>query len=159
MLERALRLARRAAIAGEVPVGAVLYRGREILGEAANERETASDPTAHAEVVALRHAGRRTGEWRLIGARMAVSLEPCAMCAGALVNARVDHLVFAAADPKAGACGSLFEIPADGRLNHRLEVCGGPLRRRAAAMLRGFFVSRRGKGARPRTQRSPISGP
>lgn len=143
MLERALRLARRAAVKGEVPVGAVLYRDGRILGEAANARETDADPTAHAEVVALRLAARSAGEWRLGGARMAVTLEPCPMCAGALVNARIEKLVFAAADPKAGACGTLYAIPADPRLNHRVEVCGGPLRRRAAAQLRGFFAARR----------------
>jgi len=143
MLERALLLARRAALKGEVPVGAVLYRDGEILGEAANEREGDADPTAHAEIVALRRAGRHVGEWRLGGARMAVTLEPCPMCAGALVNARVAQLVFAAHDPKAGACGTLYEIPIDPRLNHRLQVCGGVLHRRAAAQLRGFFAARR----------------
>lgn len=143
MMERALELARHAASKGEVPVGAVIYRDGTILGEAANEREGDADPTAHAEIVALRRAGRKVGEWRLGGARMAVTLEPCPMCAGALVNARVAHLAFAAYDPKAGACGTLYEIPRDTRLNHRMEVCGGILRRRAAAQLRGFFAERR----------------
>lgn len=143
MLERALVLARRAASLGEVPVGAVLYRNGEILGEAANAREADADPTAHAEIVALRRAGQRVGEWRLGGARMAVTLEPCPMCAGALVNARVSELVFAAFDPKAGACGTLYEITSDPRLNHRLQLCGGVLRRRAAAQLRRFFAVRR----------------
>lgn len=145
MLDRALSLARAAARRGEVPVGAVLYRDGAILGEAANEREGAADPTAHAEVVALRRAGERVGEWRLHGARMAVSLEPCPMCAGALVNARVAHLLFAAHDPKAGACGTLYEIPSDPRLNHRLKVCGGVMQSRAAAQLRMFFAARRAR--------------
>lgn len=143
MLERALRLARHCARAGEVPVGAVVYRGDSIVAEAANARERDSDPTAHAEVVALRDAGRRAGSWRLDECRMAVTLEPCPMCAGALVNARLGRLVFAAHDPKAGACGSLYEIPIDPRLNHRLPVVGGVLALRAAAQLRGFFRSRR----------------
>lgn len=152
MLERALRLARQSARAGEVPVGAVVYRGSTILGEAANAREADSDPTAHAEVVALREAGRRIGGWRLGECRMAVTLEPCPMCAGALVNARVGHLVFGAHDPKAGACGTLYEIPADPRLNHRLVVVGGVLAARAAAQLRSFFRGRRAAlrpGSRP----------
>lgn len=145
MMERALQLARSSARAGEVPVGAVVYRGAEILAEAANARESDSDPTAHAEVVALREAGRRLGSWRLSDCRMAVTLEPCPMCAGALVNARMGRLVFAAHDPKAGACGTLYEIPVDPRLNHRLPVAGGVLSRRAAAQLRGFFRERRRK--------------
>jgi len=145
MLERALRAARRAAVQGEVPVGAVIYRGRQVLATAANEREASTDPTAHAEVVALREAGRRLGQWRLAECRIAVTLEPCPMCAGALVNARLGHLVFAAHDPKAGACGTLYEIPADPRLNHRLEVAGGILGHRAVMQLRGFFRARRGR--------------
>jgi len=151
MLLRALALARRAAKRGEVPVGAVVYRGSEVLGEAANEREAAADPTAHAEVVALRRAAQRGGEWRLEGTRLAVTLEPCPMCAGALVNARISHLVFAAHDPKAGACGTLYEIPFDPRLNHRMGVCGGILKSRAAVQLREFFADRR-RGRRERSK-------
>ncbi len=143
MLRRALRLAARAARRGEVPVGAVVYRGREVIAEAANDREATGDPTGHAEVVALREAGRRLGAWRLSGTRLAVTLEPCPMCAGALVNARVDHLVFSAYDPKAGACGTLFEIPCDERLNHRLLVAGGVYKARAVRQLRSFFGARR----------------
>lgn len=159
MLDRAMRLAADAARRGEVPVGAVVYRGREVIAEASNQREASSDPTAHAEVVALREAGRRVGRWRLSECRMAVSLEPCPMCAGALVNARLGRLVFAAHDPKAGACGTLYEIPEDPRLNHRLEVAGGIRAGRAAAQLRAFFRARRGRGASPNADCSKKSGP
>ncbi|MBX3354653.1 MAG: tRNA adenosine(34) deaminase TadA [Phycisphaeraceae bacterium] len=151
MMERALELARIAARRGEVPVGAVLYRNGVILGEAFNEREAGADPTAHAEVVALRRAGIAAGQWRLGETRMAVTLEPCPMCAGALVNARVSHLVFAAFDPKAGACGTLYEIPSDPRLNHRLRVCGGVMQTRAARQLRAFFAPRRAARRTPRS--------
>ena len=107
MMERAIELARRAALDGEVPIAAVIYRGEEILGEAANNREAAQDPTGHAEIVAMREAGKKLGEWRLEGCSMAVTLEPCPMCAGALVNARLGRLIYGATDPKAGACETL----------------------------------------------------
>jgi tRNA(adenine34) deaminase len=143
MMERALELAAHAAGEGEVPVGAVLFRGGEILGEAANARERDNDPTAHAEIVAIRSAARRTGSWRLDGCTLAVTLEPCPMCAGALVNARVARVVFGARDPKAGACGTLLDICRDPRLNHRLEVAEGVLADRCAALLTSFFAARR----------------
>ena len=143
MMERAIQLASRAATAGEVPVGAVVYRGREILGEAANNREQAADPTGHAEIVALREAGRNVGEWRLQQCTVAVTLEPCPMCAGAMVNARVGRLIYGASDPKAGACSSLYEITDDQRLNHRLETIGGVMERPCARLLTGFFRKRR----------------
>jgi len=143
MMERAIELARVAAANGEIPVGAVVYRGEEILGEAANNRERCCDPTGHAEMVALREAGSRLGSWRLADCSMAVTLEPCPMCAGALVNARLKRLVFGAFDPKAGACTSLFDIPGDRRLNHRVEMIGGVEEARCAELLKAFFRRRR----------------
>ncbi|MFO0875421.1 MAG: tRNA adenosine(34) deaminase TadA [Phycisphaerales bacterium] len=152
MLERALRLARRAAREGEVPVGAVVYRGREVVAEAWNRREFHADPVGHAELVALRDAGRRLGRWRLHDCSIAVTLEPCAMCAGAMVNARVSRLVYGASDPKAGACESLYEIATDARLNHRLAVHRGVMARECGAVLTRFFAARR------RAKRS-VAGP
>ena len=143
MMQRALELARLAAVAGEVPVGAVVYRGDEILGEAANRREASTDPSDHAEVIAMREAAKKLGGWRLAGCSLAVTLEPCPMCAGALVNARLERLVYGADDPKAGACRTLYSIPQDPRLNHRLCVIPGVLAVTSAAMLRSFFRSRR----------------
>ena len=143
MMERAIMLARRAAMEGEVPVGAVVYRDGELIAEAANNREGSADPTGHAEVVALRLAGERIGAWRLEGCSVAVTLEPCPMCAGAMVNARVGRLVYGATDPKAGACESLYEITRDDRLNHRFETIGGVLADRCGALLSDFFRRRR----------------
>lgn len=148
MMERAIELARAAATEGEVPVGAVVFRGDEILGEAANNRESCCDPTGHAEMLALRAAGERLGSWRLEGCSMVVTLEPCPMCAGALVNARLNRLVFGAFDPKAGACTSLFDIPGDRRLNHRVEMIGGFEEARCAELLRDFFRRRRAEKRR-----------
>ncbi|MGA1399401.1 MAG: nucleoside deaminase [Phycisphaerales bacterium] len=149
MMRRALRLAAGAATRGEVPIAAVVWRERdgaiEILAEAANDREASGDPTGHAEIVALRRAGERLGSWRLTGCSMAVTLEPCPMCAGALVNARLDRCVFGASDPKAGACGTLYRIAEDPRLNHRVTVVGGVLAEESVALLRRFFRSRRGR--------------
>jgi len=145
MMRRALDLARQAAALGEVPVGAVIYRGLEVIAEAANDREATRDPAGHAELVALRRAGQRLGRWRLHDCRMAVTLEPCPMCAGALVNARLSGLVFAAFDPKAGAVGTLYDIPRDQRLNHRLPCAGGLLAPEAVGLLRAFFRERRGQ--------------
>ena len=143
MMHRALELARVAAAGGEVPVGAVVYRGGEVIAEAANDREATRDPAGHAELVVLRRAGERLGRWRLHDCRMAVTLEPCPMCAGALVNARLGGLVFAAFDPKAGAVGTLYDIPRDARLNHRLPCAGGLLAPEAVGLLRNFFQARR----------------
>ena len=143
MMERALKLAEQAAEQGEVPVGAVVYQGDKVLAEAANNRESSGDPTGHAEIVALREAGRRIGGWRLEGCSVAVTLEPCPMCAGAMVNARGGRLIYGATDPKGGACESLYEITCDSRLNHRLETIGGVLEERCAAVLRDFFRQRR----------------
>lgn len=143
MMWRALALAAEAGAGGEVPVGAVVYDEHGILGEAANCREASTDPSDHAEVAALRLAAKRRGEWRLLGCSLAVTLEPCAMCAGACVNARIARIVYGAADPKAGACHSLFSIPQDARLNHRPTVIGGLLSAPSASLLRSFFRARR----------------
>jgi len=138
-MRAALAEAHRAAALGEVPVGAVVVRGDELLGAGHNRRETGGDPLAHAELLALRQAAARVEGWRLLGCTMFVTLEPCAMCAGALVNSRVERLVFGAFDPKAGWCGSLGDIPRDPRLNHRLEVVTGVLADECGALLRDFF--------------------
>ncbi len=142
----ALAEARRAAELGEVPVGAVVVRGDELLGAGHNRREIEGDPLAHAELLALRQAAARVEGWRLLGCTMYVTLEPCAMCAGALVNSRVERLVFGASDPKAGYCGSLGDIPRDPRLNHRLGVESGVLAEECGALLRAFFQRLRGEG-------------
>jgi len=139
----ALEEARRAAEAGEVPVGAVLLSGSEVVAAAGNRRERDADPTAHAEIVALKAAAARAGTWRLDQSTMVVTLEPCPMCAGALVNARVPRLVYGCDDPKAGAVRTLYRICEDPRLNHRLEVTGGVLADECAAVLRAFFEERR----------------
>jgi tRNA(adenine34) deaminase len=135
----ALAEARRAASLGEVPVGAVVVRGGELLGAGHNRRESTGDPLAHAELLALREAAGRVPGWRLLGCTMFVTLEPCAMCAGALVNGRLERLVYGAADPKAGFCGSLGDIPRDPRLNHRLAVEAGVMAEECGELLRDFF--------------------
>ncbi|MFL6201304.1 MAG: tRNA adenosine(34) deaminase TadA [Thermoanaerobaculia bacterium] len=139
----ALAEAGRAAGIGEVPVGAVVVRDGEIIGRGCNRREIDGDPLAHAEILAIREAVARTAGWRLTECTMYVTLEPCAMCAGALVNSRVERLVYGAPDPKAGYCGSLGDLVRDPRLNHRLEVTAGVLASESAALLRGFFASLR----------------
>jgi tRNA(adenine34) deaminase len=138
-MREALELARQAGSAGEVPVGAVVVCGGRVVGRGRNRREEAGDPLAHAEMVALGEAARSRPGWRLDGCTIYVTLEPCAMCAGALVNSRVDRLVFGARDPKAGFCGSLGDIVRDPRLNHRLEVREGVLAEESAALLQEFF--------------------
>lgn len=138
-MRRALAVAA-AAPAGDVPIGAVVVDADGVeLAAAANEREAVGDPTAHAEVLALRRAAATRGEWRLTGCTLVVTLEPCTMCAGALVLARVDTLVFGAWDPKAGAVGSLWDVVRDRRLNHRPEVYPEVLADECGALLRGFF--------------------
>jgi len=144
LMQLALDEARRCLSWGDVPVGAVVARGEEPLSAAGNQRERVGDPTAHAEILALRAAAKRLGVWRLDGCTIYVTLEPCAMCAGAMVLARVDRLVFGATDPKAGFAGSLGDLVRDPRLNHRLEVVGGVGADQASALLRGFFAARRG---------------
>jgi tRNA(adenine34) deaminase len=143
MMRRALLAAEEAAEKGEVPVGAVVARGGEILAVAANERGATGDPTAHAELLAIRRASATTGGWRLTGCTLYATLEPCPMCAGAAHAARLSRLVYAAPDPKAGYAGTLHNTPADTRLNHTILVEGGLLEERAAVLLRDFFRSRR----------------
>ncbi len=139
----ALQQARRARRRGEIPVGAVIERGGEIIGEGHNRRETDNDPLAHAEIIAIRQAAQAVGDWRLVGCTIYVTLEPCAMCAGALVASRVERLVFGTRDPKAGFCGSLGDLVTDRRLNHRLEVTEGVLAEDCAGLLRDFFATLR----------------
>jgi tRNA(adenine34) deaminase len=146
-MQRAIELACAAAAVDEVPVGAILVRGHTLLAEAHNLTRTLDDPTAHAELVVLRRAASRLGTSRLLDATMYVTLEPCAMCAGALVLAKVRRLVFAAADPKTGMCGSLGCVVQDARLNHRLELTTGVLAEPAGELLRRFFRARRAAGA------------
>lgn len=143
MMERAITLAAEAAERGEIPVGAVIYDDERIIGEGCNRREEDSDPTGHAEIVALRAAGAHRSSWRLNDCSMAVTLEPCPMCAGALVNARLGRLIFGAWDEKAGACASLYIITEDERLNHRVETIGGVMERKCASLLSAFFKARR----------------
>jgi tRNA(adenine34) deaminase len=145
----ALVEARRAGAAGEVPIGAVVIAADgTVLGVGANERETTHDPTAHAEVVALRAAAARLGTWRLDGCVLAVTLEPCPMCAGAAWLSRVDRVVFGAWNDEYGAAGSLWDVLRDGRLNHRPEVVAGVLADECAAVLADFFTARRTPGGR-----------
>ncbi|HVG08917.1 MAG TPA: tRNA adenosine(34) deaminase TadA [Thermoanaerobaculia bacterium] len=139
----ALAEARRAAEIGEVPIGAVVVREGGVVGRGHNRREIDGDPLAHAELLAIREAAARTDGWRLLGCTLYVTLEPCAMCAGAIVNSRVERLVYGAPDPKAGYCGTLGNLVQDPRLNHRLKVTAGVLESESAALLRGFFASLR----------------
>jgi tRNA(adenine34) deaminase len=143
MMTLALEDARDAATGGDVPVGAVVARGGTVLGRAGNAREREQDPTAHAEILALRRAAETLGSWHLEGCTMYVTLEPCAMCAGALVLSRIDRLVFGAEDPKAGFAGSLGDLLRDERLNHALEVTSGVLTEACGEVLRDFFRDRR----------------
>ncbi len=142
-MARALELARQAEAAGEVPVGAVIVRDGTIVAEGSNRPIGACDPTAHAEIVALRAAGAALGSYRLTGTTLYVTLEPCAMCASAMVHARVQRLVFAATDPRAGAAGSVFNIVQHSSLNHRIECTGGVLAEECGTLLRQFFLARR----------------
>jgi tRNA(adenine34) deaminase len=139
----ALREAELASAHDDVPIGAVVERDGELIAAAHNERELRQDPTAHAEILALRAAAHALGSWRVLDATLYVTLEPCAMCAGAIVLARVSRVVFGAFDPKAGACGSVLDVLADERLNHRPEVLAGPLAAECGEMLRSFFAARR----------------
>ena len=143
-MTRALELAETAASKGEVPVGAVLTKDHQIVAEGHNLTVTSNDPTAHAEVVVIREAAQKLGDWRLTDCTLYVTLEPCAMCAGALVLSRVGRLVFGAADPKAGMVGSLGNLAQDERLNHWIDVTGGTLADSAGDLLRDFFRARRG---------------
>jgi tRNA(adenine34) deaminase len=146
-MRRALALAEQGAAAGEVPVGAVLVRGEQVLGEGWNRPITRHDPSAHAEIVALRAAARLIANYRLTGTTLYVTMEPCPMCAGAIVHARVARVVYGAADERWGACGSVFHVLEPGRLNHDVELLGGVLAAPSAALLRAFFKARRGSVA------------
>jgi tRNA(adenine34) deaminase len=139
----ALAEASKAAACGEVPIGAVVVRDDEVVAIAHNRRETDRDPTAHAEVLAIRSAAAALGAWRLSGCTLYVTIEPCPMCAGAIVLARIDELVFGASDPKAGACGTLMDVVRDERLNHQVGVVSGVLADECAGLMREFFARRR----------------
>ena len=139
----ALELAAQAGERGDVPIGAAVVRGGEVLAAAGNERELRNDPTAHAEILALRAAAEELGGWRIADATLYVTLEPCAMCAGAIVLARVPRVIFAAPDPKAGAAGSVLDVLGEPRLNHRPERRSGLLADDSMALLRSFFAERR----------------
>jgi tRNA(adenine34) deaminase len=139
----ALREAGRALEHDDVPIGAVVVREGEVVGSGHNERELRADPTAHAEMIALREAARAIGSWRVLDAVIYVTLEPCAMCAGAIVLARLPRVVFGATDPKAGAAGSVFDVLGEPRLNHRPRVESGLLAEESSDLLRSFFASRR----------------
>ncbi len=145
----ALREAERSLDHDDVPVGCVIAYEGEVIGAAPNEREARQDPTAHCEMLAVQEAARHLGSWRLIGAVCYVTLEPCAMCAGALVQSRVTRLVFGAADPKAGAVGSLYDLAREPRHNHRVEVVSGVSAQECSELLSGFFKGLRRRGPRP----------
>lgn len=151
-MRRALGLAEHAMALGEVPVGAVVVRHGRIIAQAFNLRETLEDPTAHAERLAITLAGRSLGTWRLEDCTLYVTLEPCAMCAGAIVLARIPRVVYGALDPKAGACESLFRLASDPRLNHRAELVGGVLAEDCSAVLQTFFRSRRPRTTDPQNE-------
>ena len=142
-MEEAIRLAQRAAEAGEVPVGAVIVHEGRVIGRAHNQVETLHDATAHAEMIAITQAAEALANWRLEGAEIYVTLEPCPMCAGALVNSRASRIIYGADDPIAGACGSVFNIVNEKRLNHRIPVVKGVLAERCSELLKSFFRARR----------------
>ena len=152
MMLRAIEQARLAAELGEVPVGAVIYRGEEVLAQAFNLRESQRDPTAHAEILALRMAAKKLESWRMEGCSMAVTLEPCPMCAGGLVNARMERLIYGATDPKMGAVHTLFKLCTEPRFNHQMQVIAGVEAASCAAQLQAFFRIRRGAEKPPKPQ-------
>ena len=144
-MSEALKEARKAEKRGEVPVGAVVVHEGEVIARGYNRKESASDPTAHAEVVAITRAAKKLKRWRLAGTTLYVTLEPCLMCMGAIVQARIPRLVFASLDPKAGACGSLYDISNDRRLNHRVHVTRGVAEEESRELLKEFFLKLRKK--------------
>ncbi len=148
-MRRAIDAAMIAEENGDVPIGAVIVHRNQVIGRAWNQREQLNDPTAHAEIIALTQAASSIGSWRLHGCTIYVTLEPCPMCAGALVLGRLDRLVYGCPDPKTGACGSLYDIVRDERLNHRLEVTSGVLADECAALLQAFFRQRRNNNGGP----------
>jgi tRNA(adenine34) deaminase len=143
MMEHAISLAKQAMALEEVPIGATVFYNGEIVGEGFNTKETTNNPTSHAEINAIVDASQRLGRWRLHDCTLAVTLEPCPMCAGAIVNARLDRIIFGASDQKSGACRSLYKIADDPRLNHRCDVTGGILETECVSLLQEFFMSRR----------------
>lgn len=147
-MQRALELAQQAQASGEVPIGAVLVKDDRIIGEGFNAPIGRHDPTAHAEIMALRSAAQRLGNYRLLNTTLYVTIEPCVMCAGALVHARVREVVFGAAEPRTGAMGSVFDILQSAKLNHRVEVRGGVMAEECAAIMQQFFKQRRDTSAR-----------
>ncbi|MFN3165912.1 MAG: nucleoside deaminase [Phycisphaeraceae bacterium] len=150
MMRLAIKQAEQAAQVGEVPIGAVVYRGGEVLAQAHNMREHWADPTAHAELIALRAAAKKLGTWRLDGCRLAVTLEPCPMCAGALVNSRLEAVVFGVADPKMGCVQTLHHLLDTEAFNHRVAWQGGLLKDECLVLLQAFFRARRGKDRPPK---------
>jgi len=142
-MAEALALARQAGVSGEVPVGAVVVKDGTVVGRGYNRPVSGRDPTAHAEVMALRDAAERIGNYRLADCILYVTLEPCAMCAGAIINARISRVVYGAADPKSGACGSVVDLFAENRLNYHATVVGGVMAEEAAKLLQDFFSARR----------------
>ena len=143
MMQHAIALAKQAEAIDEVPIGAVVFQGDAIVGEGFNRKEVDNDPTAHAEMIAIANAAKRLGRWRLQDCTLVVTLEPCPMCAGALVNARMERVVYGASDPKAGACRTLYEISDDPRLNHRCKITSGVLADECSALLSQFFKAKR----------------
>lgn len=144
-MQIALDLAQQAAIAGEVPVGAIVVKNGEIIGRGSNAPITTHDPTAHAEIRAMRDAAKHLGNYRLVGCTLYVTLEPCAMCCGAIQHARIAKLIYGASDPKTGACGSVVNLMAEPKLNHHAEISGGVLAEPCGALLSSFFLARRKK--------------
>jgi tRNA(adenine34) deaminase len=138
-MEMALEQARLAPALGEVPIAALLVLDGQVLSQVHNFREVLKDPTAHAEIVAIREGANRLGTWRLTGTTLYVTIEPCSMCTGAIIQSRVSRLVFGARDPKAGACGSVFNLPTEPRLNHRVQVVGGVLEKSSQELMQKFF--------------------
>ena len=158
-MHMALQQAALAPAAGEVPIAAVLVHDGHVLAFAHNDRETSQDPTAHAEMLVIRKTAEQLRTWRLTDSTLYVTLEPCAMCAGAIVQSRIARLVFGAWDPKAGACGSIFDIPAERRLNHRVEVIGGLLEQESQALLQEFFQQLRRGATEKGAHRTKTSHP
>lgn len=156
-MELALQQARLAPLLGEVPIGAVLVHQNEVIAAAHNYRELSQDPTAHAEMIVIRKAAEQLRTWRLTDTTLYVTLEPCPMCAGAIIQARIARLVFGAWDPKAGACGSILNIPAERRFNHRVQVVGGLLEQESQALLQEFFRAKRNNASEKQRPPNPIT--
>lgn len=156
-MELALQQARLAPLLGDVPIGAVLVHQNEVIAAAHNYRELSQDPTAHAEMIVIRQTAEQLKTWRLTDTTLYVTLEPCPMCAGAIVQARITRLVFGAWDPKAGACGSILNIPTERRFNHRVQVVGGLLEQESRALLQEFFRAKRNNASEKQRPPNPIT--